>query len=203
MLSLLLSPGPGEIAIYGDGSFSGDLLVGAWAAHVPTFGLMIAGSDSGPSPGHFEFRALLDGIGAVVRVDQTTRPLHLHTDSEFVIGIIRRLSARADLPKRRSLESIRELYRQAAELIGTRSVRWSRADTKGTYHRFCHQSARRALREQIRDYLTLHAEAALRYEQRRRGEILRDRELLLGRLRRMDNRLRLCDARIAEHVKNI
>jgi hypothetical protein len=51
--------------------------------------------------------------------------------------------------------------------------------------------------------LTLHAEAALRYEQRRRGEILRDRELLVGRLRRMDNRLRLCDARIAEHVKNI
>ncbi len=63
MPSLLLQSGPQEVAIYGDGSFSCDLLVGAWAAHVPSFGLQIAGSGSGPSEGHFEFCALVAEYG--------------------------------------------------------------------------------------------------------------------------------------------
>src|SRR6202035_2884525 len=96
-LRLSLGSGPEEIMIYGDGSFSYELSAGAWAAHVPSFGLQIVGSGFGPSAGHFEFCALVEGIQAVVRIDHTTRPLHLRTDSEQVVGVLRLLSARVDL----------------------------------------------------------------------------------------------------------
>lgn len=157
MLSLLLKSGPREVVIYGDGSYSQDLLVGAGAAYVPSFGLQPAGSGFGPSAGHFEFWALVEGIRTVVRIDHTTRPLHLHTDSEYVIGVLRFLSSKTDLPARNSFDSIRELYVRAAQLIGTRSARSSRADTKGDFHRICHHSARRALRERIQNCLTVDA----------------------------------------------
>ncbi len=203
MPSLLLQSGPQEVAIYGDGSFSCDLLVGAWAAHVPSFGLQIAGSGSGPPEGHFEFCALVEGIRAAASIDHTTRLLHLHTDSEYVIAVLRFLSSRADLPARRSFESIRALYVQATQLIGTRPVRWSRANTKSAFHRVCHLSARCALRKQIQNRLAVDAVMALRYEEHRRGEFLRERERLVQRVRRIDHKLRLCDGRIAQHGTNI
>jgi len=197
MASLLLKPGPEEIAIYGDGSFSYDLSVGAWAAYVPSFGLQTAGSYFGRSEGHFEFCALVEGIRAVVTIDHTTRPLHLHTDSEYVIGALRLLSSRSDLPARKSFDGIRESHALGAQLIGTRIVRWSRADTKGAFHRICHQAARCALRKHMQRHLAADAVMALRYEERRREVLLRNRDQLAHRMRRMENKLRICDARIA------
>ena len=98
-LRLLLGSGPKDIVIYADGSFSFDLLAGAWAAHVPSFGLQIVGSGFGPSAGHFEFCALVEGIQAVASIDHTTRSLHLCTDSEYVVRVLLLLSSRADLPE--------------------------------------------------------------------------------------------------------
>jgi hypothetical protein len=164
---------------------------------VPSFGIQTTGSGSGPSEGHFEFCALVEGIRNAVRIDHTTRPMHLHTDSEYAIGVLRLLSSRADLPARKSLDSIRELCVRTAQLIGTRSIRWTRADIKGTFHRICHQSARRALRIEIQNHLAVDAVMALRYEERRREELLRNRERLEKAMRRIENKLRLCDARIA------
>jgi ribonuclease HI len=202
-LRLLLGPSPEEIVIYGDGSFSCDLLAGAWAAYVPSFGLQIVGSGFGPSAGHFEFCALAEGIRAVVRIDHTTRPLHLRTDSEHVAGVLRLLSARVDLPARKSFDGMRSLYVRARQLLGTRSVHWSRADTQSAFHRICHQAARHALRKQVQHHLALDAVMALRYEQRRREDLLRHREQLVHRMNRIENRLRLCDARIAQCATNI
>lgn len=74
MSGLLLGPGLREIAIYGDGSFSCDLLVGAWAAYVPSLGLQLAGLSPGSTTEHFELCALVEGVVAVVTIDHTTHP---------------------------------------------------------------------------------------------------------------------------------
>ena len=82
-LVTLLRSGPQEVVIYGDGSYSCDLLVGAWAAHVPSFGLQIVGSGPGPSAGHCEFCSMVEGMrgattgvaaGDPVAAFQSTRP---------------------------------------------------------------------------------------------------------------------------------
>ena len=93
----LINPGEAHIA---DGR-SAEVVKeqrGTWAANIPSFGLQIVGTDWGPSAGYFEFCALLEGIRAVVRVDHTTRPLHLHTDSDYVIGALRFLPSKTGLP---------------------------------------------------------------------------------------------------------
>lgn len=198
MPGIFLSPGPNEIAIYGDGSFSCDLLVGAWATHVPSFGLQITGSGFGTLEGHFEFCALVEGIQTVVRLDHTDRPLHLHTDSEYALTALQCLSARTDLPARKSFESIRELYVRITQLIGTRRVRWSRANTNGEFHRICHQAARCALRKQIKSQLAVDAVMALSYEERRREVWLGNRQQLVRRMRRVENNLQVCEDRIAQ-----
>jgi ribonuclease HI len=199
----LIESGSKEVTIYGDGSFSCELSIGGWAANIPSFGLRIAGGHSGPSAGYFEFWALLEGIRAVVTIDHTTRPLHLHTDCEYVIAILRRLSSRANLPARRAWNSVRAPYEDAIRLIGARHIRWSRADTKGVLHQICHQSARAARREQIQESLASNPVIALGFEERRRNELVRNRELLVRRMTRVENKLRACDARIAQHTRTL
>jgi ribonuclease HI len=198
MSDLLLGPGLREIAIYGDGSFSCDLLVGAWAAHVPAFGLQLAGVDPGPTIEHFEFYALVEGMGSVMAVDHTTRPLHLRTDSECVMVFLRHLSSRSGLPARKSFDRIRDLYARAIQLIGTRPVRWSRAKTTSPFHRICHRAAHTALRQHVRTLLTTDSKMRLKYEEGRRKGWLRELERLRDRARKVEDQVLACDTRIAE-----
>jgi len=199
----LLLAGPQEIAIYGDGSYSSDLLDGAWAAHVPSFGLQIAGVGSGPSAAHFEFCALMEGIRAVVRIDHTNRPLHLHTDSDYAISALRFLSSKTDLPPLRSFDSIRDEYVRAIQLVGTRPVHWSRSDTKRAFHRTCHKAAKCALRKRVHDHFARDAVMALRHEQRRLEDLLRSGERLMRQMRRLENKLGSCDDRITHYVARL
>ena len=198
MSELLLGPGAREIAIYGDGSFSCDLLVGAWGAHVPALGIQLAGVGPGPATEHFEFYALVEGVGAVMAVDHTTRPLHLRTDSECVMVFLCHLSSRSALPARKSFDRIRDLYARAIQLIGTRPVRWSRAKTTSPFHRVCHRAAHGALRQHVRTLLATDFEMRLKYEAARRKEWLRELERLRCRTREVEGQLLACDTRIAE-----
>jgi hypothetical protein len=93
------------------------------------------------------------------------------------------------------------VYARAAQLIGTRTIRWARADTNGPFHRICHQSARRALRIEVQNRLAVDVVMARRYEERRREELLLNRERLLKGMRRVENRLRQCDLKIAMLAK--
>lgn len=198
MSELMLGPGAREIAIYGDGSFSCDLLVGAWGAHVPALGLQLAGVGPGLTTEHFEFYALVEGVSAVMAVDHTTRPLHLRTDSEYVMVPLRHLSSRSSLPTRKSFDRIRDLYARAMQLIGTRPVRWSRAKTASPFHRVCHRAAHTALRQHVRTLLATDSEMRLKYEASRRKEWSKELERLRCRTREVEDQLQACDSRIAE-----
>lgn len=146
---LLLKPASREIAVYGDGSFSSNLLAGAWATHIPAFRLQRASFSAGPSCEYFEFCALVEGMRAALAIDHTSRPLRLHTDSEYVMLVLRYLSSRSNLPARRSFDRIRDLYARTIHLIGTRPIRWRRARTASPFHRVCHQLAITTLRQHV------------------------------------------------------
>jgi hypothetical protein len=198
MSDLLLGPGVKEIAIYGDGSFSWDLLVGAWSTHVPALGLHLTGVSPGPTSEHFEFCALVEGVGAVMAVDHTTRPLHLRTDSECVLVFLRYLSSRSALPAQKRFDRIRGLYARAIRLIGTRPVRSSRAKTSSPFHRTCHRAAHTALRQHGKTLLAWDSEMRLEYEEDRRKEWSMELERLRCRTRKAEDQLLACDSRITE-----
>jgi len=198
MSELLLGPGAGKITIYGDGSFSCNLLVGAWAAHVPALGLQLAGVSPGATTEHFEFCALVEGVAAVMAVDHTTRALHLRTDSESVLAVLRYLSSRSDLPARKSFDRFRGLYGYAIHLIGKRPVRWSKAKTASPFHRVCHRAAHTALRQHVHTLLATDSEMRLKYEAARRKGWLRELERLRCRAREVEDQVLACDTRIAE-----
>jgi hypothetical protein len=53
------------------------------------------------------------------------------------------------------------------------------------------------VRKQVQHRLALDAVMAFRYEHRRRDDLLRDCEQLIHRMKRIENKLRLCDDGIA------
>src|ERR1019366_7936919 len=92
---------------YGDGSYSCDLLVGAWAAHVPSFVLQIVGSGPGPSAGHFEFCSMVEGMrgattgvaaGDPVAAFQSTRPTR--AASRYYLGYCDEMTFQSTRPTR-------------------------------------------------------------------------------------------------------
>jgi ribonuclease HI len=195
---LLPEPGFKEIAVYGDGSFCHESLAGAWATHVPALGIQLSGFGSGPSANHFEFFALVEGIRAVVAVDYTTRPLHLCTDNQSVAVVLRHLCSRTDLPPRKGLDHVRDLYARATDLLRARAVRWSNVNGESSYHRICHNAARAALREFVRGRFPLDYAGLLKREELRRNDLIGERERLEAQLKRVQTRLRSCEGRIAQ-----
>jgi hypothetical protein len=143
---------------------------------------------------------MVEGIRAVVHIDHTTRPLHLHTDSDYVIAALRFLPSKTELPARKRFDTIRSAHLQAIQLLGPRSVHWSRANTKEAFHRMCHNAARSALRRQLQSQLASDSQLALVYEQRRRENLLRAGDRLMSQMMRLEDRLQLCDDRIAHHL---
>ena len=185
----LLPPGPLEIALYGDGSFSCEAQAGAWAAHAPALGLHVTGIGRGCSSEQFELLALLEGMRSVLAIDHTARPLNLHTDSDITLTVVRCLSTRSELPARKSFDCLRELYAHARNVIGTRSMHASKARTGSPFHRVCHCAARRALRAHVRILLVTDFEVRLRYEECRRKQCLLELEKLRGRTSQVEDSL--------------
>src|SRR4051794_32723282 len=82
----LLKAGETEVHLYGDGSCYQELEVGAWAFYVPAFGVGQAGFGLGSHVEYFEFQAILAGMESILSVDATARPIHVHSDSQFVVN---------------------------------------------------------------------------------------------------------------------
>lgn len=194
----LLTRGSRRIAIYGDGSFSCEALAGAWAAYAPALGLKLTGVGRGSSIEQFELMALLEGVRAVLAIDHTSRPLHLHSDSDTALATVRCLSTGSKLPLRKRFDSVRELCACSGNVIGVRSLHLRKARAGSPFHRVCDRAARRAMQEHVRNLLSIDSEVRLTYEEFRRRQWLLEIEKLQHRIRRVQDELEACNSRIAQ-----
>src|ERR1700719_4634769 len=106
----LLQAGSDEIRIHGDGSFQNKLGVGAWAFRVAEFYLDRGAVEVGSGIEVFEFTALVRGIEAVLALDRTARPIHVHGDSQYVQTVFQCLLRNEPLPERKTFNRVRNLY---------------------------------------------------------------------------------------------
>ncbi len=77
-----------EIHLIGDGSFQDTVCLGSWAFVAPDLGLQNVGSASGNTADYFEALALLSGLSAIHRIDRTTRPIAIATDSKCALRLL-------------------------------------------------------------------------------------------------------------------
>jgi ribonuclease HI len=142
----LLTAGRSSISLYADASYSTDLEVGCWAFSIPTFPLERADIEGGSSNNHLELAAVVHGLAALTALDFGKQAVHIHTDSEFVIGILRHASSGAPLPSRRSYEAVVDLYSRLCHLYAGWSITATREVTGSAHHRACNRRAKNILR---------------------------------------------------------
>src|SRR5260370_22178228 len=118
----LLGAGERDLNLYGDGSFYEQLGLGAWAYRIPTLGIGGVGVEPGSYVECFEFAAVVAGVEAVASIDATERPIHIHTDSEFVLILLKHLTDAVPLPSRSRFERARELFMRVSASIGAPRV---------------------------------------------------------------------------------
>ena len=59
-----------------------------------------AGIDHGGHIERYELAGVVSGIEAVASIDASTRPIHVHTDADFVLAVLKSLAETAELPPR-------------------------------------------------------------------------------------------------------
>jgi len=192
----LLNPGARELNLYGDGSFCPELGLGAWAYRVPSLGIAGVGVECGSDAGFFEFAAVVAGIEAVAAVDITARPIHVHTDSEFVWRLLVHMADGAPLPSRSRFEPIRALYSRVAESSGARRVVRPKRKARRKEVRECHLDARQSLKGHIRASDTLTRALNEQREKQELAALTKHREQLDRRVEDLQEERRLCDLRV-------
>jgi ribonuclease HI len=143
----LLTAARSSISLYADASYSTDLEVGCWAFSIPTFPLERAGIEGGVSNNHLELAAVVHGLAALVALDFGKHAVHIHTDSEFVIGILQYASSGAPLPSRRSYKAVTGLYDRMCDLSSGRVITATRQVIGNAHHAACDRRARHDLRK--------------------------------------------------------
>lgn len=142
----LLSAGPEMIELYADASYSCEVGAGAWAFTVPAFPASDAGIELGGSVNRAELFAVVQGLMLTTTVDRGHRPIYVHTDSEFVMRVMRHVSQRTKLPARKSFRSVLDLYTQACDLSLNRDVTTVRRSIGDLHHTACDSVAKQRLR---------------------------------------------------------
>jgi ribonuclease HI len=174
------------IAIYGDGSFSAEAGIGAWAFRVPALNIEGAGSEHGKSVQRFEFLAILEGIEAVVNADKSGLPIHVFSDCNSTVGTVDLL--RTGLPLKNP-----EKYVDRADLIPRLQVALAGREVKVTHYGLCrleHQACHRNAAAKLRDVITsdpiARHEVVLKKLRSRMAQVVGERGTVLKRLEKLD-----------------
>jgi ribonuclease HI len=192
----LLTAGRSSISLYADASYSTDLEVGCWAFSIPTFPLERTDIEGGGSNNHLELAAVVHGLAALNALDFEKQAVHIHTDSEFVIGILRYASSKAPLPSRRSYHTVVDLYNRLCHLHEGRSITATREVTSSVHHRACDRRAKHILRSYCSEGRFSRAILLKRAEAKRRS-LLKQIRHWEGCLTNVDQELLRCEIEIA------
>jgi ribonuclease HI len=144
--SHLLGAGPEVLAMYADASFSDEIRIGCWAYSVPSFPLLKHGFEPGGCINRLELAAVVHALADTAALDRSQRAYHIHTDSEFVVGIMQHISRRERIPERQSYIRMADLYQQACDTIAGRTVTVTRRARGDLHHKVCDDQARHELR---------------------------------------------------------
>jgi ribonuclease HI len=186
-------PGEPEIAVFADASASDDLGIGSWAYSIPSFDLCGAGIDHGGHIERYELAGAVNGIEAVASIDASTRTIHVHTDSDFVLAVLTRLAEAAALPPRRSYDRVRDLIHRASTALGRRILSFSRCNGDSVDHQRCHLAALSKIRFHIQNDALLRRDFALKREEQTLSGLLRRRIQLEKQLQILDLELAVSD----------
>jgi ribonuclease HI len=132
------------------------------------------GSASGQGADYFETLALLSGLSAIHRIDRTTRPIAIVTDSKCALRLLTCAADRQPLPAGRMFEPVRSLYGCAEALAGQRAYSLRLIGSSSTpEHKVCHRLSVTNLRAQIAPDPALSRLAALGQAEQRLQAIQR------------------------------
>ena len=168
-------PGEPEVDVFADASASDDLGVGSWAYLIPTFDVRGAGIDNGGHIERYELAGAVSGIEAAASIDYSTRPIRVHTDSDFVLAVLKQLAETAELPPRRSYNRVRDLVQRVSTALGSRVLSFSRCNGDAADHQRCHLAALSEIRTYIQQNVVLRRELALKREEQKLSGLLRRR----------------------------
>jgi ribonuclease HI len=191
-----LTAGESRISLYADASYSHDLETGCWAFSIPAFPLDGIGIEAGGSNNHLELAAVVYGLRAVDALDFAKRPVRIHTDSEFVIGVLRHASAGSPLPVRKSYSGVADLYDRLSDLYAGRKVTATRDVAGSVHHTACDRRARRNLRRYCREGLFSRT-ILLRRAEARRTSLQSQLKQLERSMDRVEQEVFRCDLAIA------
>jgi hypothetical protein len=195
-MTRLLMPGEAAIAVFADASASDHLGIGSWAYIIPTFDVCGAGIDNGGHIERYELAGAVSGIEAAARIDASTRPIHVHTDSGFVLAVLKYLAATAELLPRRSYDRVRDLIQRASTALGPRILSFSRCNSNSADHQRCHLAALREIRWYIHNDVLLRRDLALKREEQKLSGLLRRRMQLEKQLQALDLELAISDTNL-------
>ena len=195
-MTRLLMPGEPEVAVFADASASDDLGIGSWAYSIPAFDVSGAGIDHGGHIERYELAGAVSGIEAAASIDASTRPIHVHTDSDFVLAVLKRLAETAELPPRRSYDRVRDLIQRASTALGPRILSFSRCNGDSADHQRCHLAALSKIRFHIQNDVLLRRDLALKREEQKLSRLLTRRIQLEKQLQTLDLELAISDTNL-------
>lgn len=143
----LLHSGQGVLSLYADASYADEANLGCWAYTLPGFPVSAFGIEKGGSVNRLELAAVIHGLKAAVAVDRTTRPIEVHTDSQFVLQLMAPAVNCMPLPKRRSYGRVADLYGEAGRIASGRQISFQLRRAGDPHHDSCDRTARKQLRE--------------------------------------------------------
>jgi hypothetical protein len=141
----------------------------------------------------YELAGAVSGIEAAASIDASTRPIHVHTDSDFVLAVLKHLAETAELPPRRSYDRVRDLIQRASTALGPRILSFSRCNGDSADHQRCHLAALSKIRWHIQNDILLGRELALKREEQKLMGLLRRRIQLEKQLQALDLELAISD----------
>jgi ribonuclease HI len=192
----LLPAGERVIQLYGDASYLSEVTSGTWAYQIPTLGLREFGLEADTWTERLELLAIVKGLEAVAAVDFSGRDIHVHTDSTFVLSVMRYLSNLQTLPPRRSFVRVRDLLLQGTAALEGRQVQSFQIKGKVSDHHVCHLEARRHLREQVWEDLQFGGYAALKRAERKFAMLQGKYERLNKQIEKTRRELSIADAEV-------
>jgi ribonuclease HI len=191
----LLLTGPETIALYADASYAAEVGVGCWACIVPAFPALRSGIEYGGSINRLEFAAVIHGLLLATTVDHSCRPIHVHTDFEFVITVMQHVARRTKLPASKGFIAVADLYSQACDVTSCRVLMTTRRRSGDPYHTACDKVAK----EELRRYCS-HGSVArtilLKRAEARRTTVLRQMGHVERTFEKLPRQLLACEIEI-------
>jgi len=155
-----------------------------------------AGIDYGGHIERYELAGTVNGIEAATSIDTSRRPIHDHTDSDFVLAVLKHLAETAELPPRRSYDRVRDLIQRASTALGLRMLSFSRCNGDSADHRRCHLAALSEIRWHIQNDVFLRRELALKREEQKLSGLLRRRITTREAVAALDLELAISDTNL-------